>query len=395
MEVPFFDLKREYANIKDDIDGVLKEVLKSSSFVAGEFVQKFENSFSSFCGVKYAIGVTCGTTAVYLALKSLGIGKDDEVITTTNTFMATAEAIDLTGARPVFVDIDKDSHNINPKSISRFIEQESIWDKKTKSFVDRMTKKRIKAIIPVHLYGQMADMKPIMEIADKYGLYVVEDSAQAVGALYKTDGSFRKAGSFGEISAFSFYPSKNLGAYGNGGAVVTDNARLAGRVRMLINHGQKKKYHHNILGWNFKMNGFQGAILHTKLKYLDEWNEKRREHSALYNKLFNKVDGVTTQREMGYGKHIYHLYVVRVKRRDELQRFLKSKGIGTAIHYPIPLHLQKPFHYLGYKEGSFPVAEKYAEEIISLPMFPELTEDEIRYVAANVKKFVEKSVGSE
>lgn len=388
MKVPFFDLKRQYETIKDSVDKAIGEVLESGWFVAGPSVQKFEEAFAHFCNVKHAIGVTSGTTAVYLALKALDIGSDDEVITSAHTFIATAEAISLTGARPVFIDIDKETYNIDPEKIRDFIEEKCRWDRKTKSLIDISSKRRVKAILPVHLYGQMADMDPIMEIAQKFGLYVAEDAAQAHGALYKNNGDFRKAGSIGNIAAFSFYPSKNLGAYGNGGAVVTNDEGLAEKVRMLINHGQKEKYYHDLLGWNFKMNGFQGAVLNVKLEYLDEWNKDRRTNAILYNKFFKDIKGIVLPKEKKCCQHVYHLYVIRTKIRKELQSFLKSNGIGTGIHYPIPLHLQKAYKHLGYKKGDFPIAERYSDEVVSLPMFPELREEEIRYVTDKVKEFL-------
>lgn len=388
MEVPFFDLKRQYETIKDSVDNAIGEVLESGWFVSGPSVQKFEEAFARFCNVRYAVGVTSGTTAVYLALKALDIGSDDEVITSAHTFIATAEAISLTGARPAFIDIDKETYNIDPEKIREFIEDKCRWDRKTKSLIDISSKRRVKAILPVHLYGQMADMDPIMEIAQKFGLYVAEDAAQAHGSLYKTKGEFRKAGSIGNIVAFSFYPSKNLGAYGNGGAVVTNDEGLAEKVRMLINHGQKEKYYHDLLGWNFKMNGFQGAVLNVKLGYLDEWNKARRTNAILYNKFFKDIKGIVLPVEKNCCQHVYHLYVIRTKIRKELQSFLKSNGVGTGIHYPIPLHLQKAYEHLGYKEGDFPIAERCSDEVVSLPMFPELREEEIRYVTDKVKEFL-------
>ncbi len=387
MEVPFFDLKRQYENIKDKIGFAVSVVLESGWFVAGPSVQKFEEAFAKFCGVKHAIGVTSGTTAVYLALKAIGIGNEDEVITTAYTFFATAEAINLTGARPVFVDIVKRSFNIDPDKIKEFIEKKCQWDDERHSLIDLETKRRVRAILPVHLYGQMADMDPIMEIAQKYGLFVVEDAAQAHGAVYKTSTRLGKAGSIGKTAAFSFYPSKNLGAYGNAGAVVTNDDGLAEKVRMLINHGQKEKYYHDLLGWNFKMNGFQGEILNVKLKYLDKWNEDRRNNAMLYNKVFSDIKGIVLPEEMDCSHHVYHLYVIRTKVREEFQRHLKSNGIGSSSHYPIPLHLQKPYQYLGYKEGDFPNAEQCADEVVSLPMYPELSTEEIKYVGEKVKAF--------
>ncbi len=388
MEVPFFDLKRQYEVLSSRINLSIQEVLESGWFVDGPYVKKFEKGFASFCNTRFAVGVSSGTTAVYLALKALGIGSNDEVITSTNTFIATAEAISLTGAKPVFMDIDEASYNISVEQVSKYIEANCRWHGRTKSYIDGKTKRRLRAILPVHLFGQMAEMKGIMEIANKYGIYVVEDAAQAHGALYKEGEHFKKAGNFGNISAFSFYPSKNLGSYGNGGAVVTDDEGFADKVRMLINHGQMKKYYHHILGWNSKMSGFQGAILNVKLEFLSEWNKNRQVNAMAYNELFKDIEGVIIPQEMDYAGHIYHLYVIRVKNRDELQKYLKNQGIGTGIHYPIPLHMQQAYQHLGYKEGDFPIAEKVSREILSLPMFPELRQEEIAYVAQKVNEFV-------
>jgi dTDP-4-amino-4,6-dideoxygalactose transaminase len=388
MRVPFFDLKRQYNNITEGIDIAIKKVLDSCGFVAGPQVKKFENDFADYCNIKNAVAVNSGTTAVYLSLKALDIGNHDEVLVPVNTFFATAEAISLTGAEPVFIEIDKRSYNISSQKINEFIENKCIWERKKGILTDVRNKKRIKAIMPVHLYGQMADMKPILDISEKYGLYVIEDAAQAHGAKYKINGEYKKAGTFGDVGAFSFYPSKNLGCYGNGGAVVTDDDEIANKVTIFINHGQYEKYHHDFLGWNFKMNGFQGAILSEKLKYLDKWNKARRKNAEVYNQVLRNAKGIVLPEESENCEHMYHLYVVRVKARKQFQDYLQSNGIGTSIHYPIPLHLQKAYRDLEYKEDDFPIAEKYAKEFVSMPMFPELNREEIEYVGKVVKKFL-------
>ncbi|MEO0095254.1 MAG: DegT/DnrJ/EryC1/StrS family aminotransferase [candidate division WOR-3 bacterium] len=383
MQVPFMDLKRQYEMIKDEIDEAIKKTIDSCAFVAGEKVKEFENNFASYCGAKYGIAISSGTSAIYAALKALDIGRHDAVITVPYTFIATAEAISLTGATPIFVDIKEDSYTIDPEKIKEYIEKKCEWIEKKNVLRDQEKKLNVKAIIPVHLYGQTADMDEIMKIAKKYNLAVIEDAAQAHGASYKE----KKAGAIGELSAFSFYPSKNLGAYGQGGMVLTNNEELAEKVRMLIDHGQKERYFHEFEGWNFKMDGFQAAILNVKLNYLDDWNEDRRQNAYYYNELLNGIDKIITPKEMDYGKHIYHLYVVRVPDRDGFMKFLKENGIGTGIHYPKPLHLQKAYNHLGYKEGDFPVSEKCANEIVSLPMFPELTKHEIEYVCSKIKEW--------
>ncbi len=377
------DLRRQYEMIKNEIDEAIQKTIDSCAFVAGEKVKEFENNFVNYCGAKCGIAISSGTSAIYVALKALDIGRHDAVITVPYTFIATAEAISLTGATPIFVDIREDSYTIDPEKIKQYIEKKCEWIEKKNVLRDQERKLNVKAIIPVHLYGQTADMDEIMNIAKKYKLFVIEDAAQAHGALYKD----KKAGTIGDLSAFSFYPSKNLGAYGQGGMVLTNNEELAERVRMLIDHGQKERYLHEFEGWNFKMDGFQAAILNVKLNYLDDWNEDRRQNAYYYNKLLNGIDKIITPKEMDYGKHIYHLYVLRVPDRDGFMKFFKENGIGTGIHYPKPLHLQKAYSHLGYKEGDFPVSERCASEIVSLPMFPELTKHEIEYVCAKIKEW--------
>lgn len=381
------DLKRQYELIKDEIDEAIQKTIKSCAFVAGEKVEEFENNFANYAGTKYGIAISSGTSAIYVALRALDIGRHDAVITVPYTFIATAEAISLTGATPIFVDIREDSYTIDPVKIKEYIEKKCEWIEKKGILRDQEKKLNVRAIIPVHLYGQTADMDEIMNIAKKYNLAVIEDAAQAHGALYKD----KKAGTIAELGAFSFYPSKNLGAYGQGGMVLTNNQELAGKMKMLIDHGQKEKYHHEFEGWNFKMDGFQAAILNVKLNYLDDWNEDRRQNANYYNELLSGLEDIITPLEMSYAKHIYHLYVVRVNEREKFQTFLKEAQIGTSIHYPIPLHLQKAYRNLGYKEGDFPVSEKVAKEVISLPMFPELTKHEIEYVCEKIKEWANLS----
>jgi dTDP-4-amino-4,6-dideoxygalactose transaminase len=366
MNVPFLDLKAQYLPMKDEIHAALDAVLDKTAFAGGPFVAQFEKEFAAFCGTEHAVGVGNGTDALWMALLALGVGLGDEVITVPDTFIATTEAITYCGATPVFVDVDERSYNMDPRLLEAAITPKT------------------KAVIPVHLFGQMADMGPIIDIARKHNLFVVEDASQAHGALYQG----KPAGSLGDVGCFSFYPGKNLGAYGEAGGVTTNDAALADKMRMYRDHGSSKKYYHQVVGWNARMDGFQGAVLSVKLKYLPQWNEARRKNAALYNKLFAGVDSIITPTEMDYGKHVYHVYALRVKNRDELIAKLNEKGVGTNVHYPLPIHLQNAYAFLGLKPGSYPVAEKCASEFISLPMYAELTEEQIRYVADAVKECI-------
>ena len=365
MNVPFLDLKAQYKTIKDEISTAINEVIENTAFTGGPFVAKFENEFAKFCGVQHAIGVGNGTDALWASLVALGIGAGDEVITTPNTFIATAEAISLSGATPVFVDIDEQTHNINPALIEAAITPKT------------------KAIIPVHLFGQPADMDPIMAIAEKHGLKVVEDACQAHGAEYKG----RKAGSIGAAGCFSFYPGKNLGAYGEGGGIVTDDEALAAKIRMFRDHGQAKKYYHDMIGWNARLDGIQGAVLDVKLKYLNDWNEARRRHARDYTAGLSSIKDVVVPQEAEYAKHVYHIYALRVQNRDKFMAYLNEKGIACGIHYPIPLHLQNAYAFMQKGPGSFPAAEKCAAEYVSLPMFAELTDEQVAYVIEQIKEY--------
>ena len=369
MKVPFLDLKAQYVSIKDEVAVAIQQVLDKTAFAGGPFVAQFEQEFAEFCKTKNAVGVGSGTDALWLALLGLGIGPGDEVITVPNTFIATAEAISFCGAKPVFVDVDEKTYNMDPGLLEAAITPKA------------------KAVIPVHLFGQMADMDPIMEIARKRGLYVIEDACQAHGAEYKG----RMAGSIGDAGCFSFYPGKNLGAYGEAGAVVTNDAELAKKIRMLRDHGQEKKYYHGVVGWNARMDGFQGAILSVKLKYLRKWNEERRQNAGIYNQTLSNLDTVILPHEEGYGKHVYHIYAIRVKNRDSLISALVEKDIHCGIHYPIPLHLQKAYQVLGLGKGSFPASEESAGEFVSLPMFPELTQEKIIFISQEIREIVASS----
>jgi len=365
MEVPFIDLKKQYKDIKNEIDGKISFLIDNSEFILGKDLEEFEREFSEFCGVRYSVGVSSGTDALVIALKSLDVGYGDEVITAPNTFIATAEAISLVGARPVFVDISEEDYNIDVNLIG-----------------EKITGKT-RAIIPVHLFGQPADMRSIIDIAGENGLYVVEDACQAHGAEFEG----KKTGTFGNVGCFSFYPAKNLGAYGDGGAVVTNDKKLYRKMLAMRSHGEVEKNKHEVLGSTNRLDNLQAGILRVKLKYLNQWNEKRRENALIYRKYLSGL-GVIIPEELEGRKHIYHLFVIRVKNRDKVEKELSSRGIATGIHYPTPIHLQNAYKFLGYKKGDFPVSEAAAEEVLSLPMFPELTEDQIKYVCESLKEVI-------
>lgn len=366
MKVPFLDLKAQYEFIKDEVAVAIQQVMDKTAFAGGPFVAQFEKEFAAFCKVPHAIGVGSGTDALWLALLGLGIGPGDEVITVPDTFIATAEAISYCGAKPVFVDVEEKTYNMNPFMLEAAITP------------------RTRAIIPVYLFGQMADMDPIMEIARKHKLFVLEDASQAHGAEYKG----RIAGSIGDAGCFSFYPGKNLGAYGEAGAVITSNEELDKKIRMLRDHGQAKKYYHDLVGWNARMDGLQGSILSVKLKYLPAWNEARRRNAKLYDEKLGKIDGIAIPTESSHNKHVYHIYAIRLQDRDSLIAALAQKDIHCGIHYPIPLHLQEAYRSMGLEKGKFPVAEKVASEFVSLPMFPELRIEQIQYVATEIEKWM-------
>jgi dTDP-4-amino-4,6-dideoxygalactose transaminase len=363
------DLKAQYLSIKGEIDAAIADVIDHTSFVGGEQVKRFEEEFAAFCGVKHAVGVGNGTDALELVLSACGIGRGDEVITVAHTFAATVEAIVFRGARPVLVDIDARTYNIDVSKIEACITE------------------RTKAIMPVHLYGQPADMDPILDLARQHGLIVIEDAAQAHGAKYKG----RVVGSLGDAACYSFYPSKNLGAYGDAGAVVTNSEEIASKVALMRDHGAPNKYVHEVVGCNSRLDALQAAVLRVKLRHLQKWNAARRERVEWYNKLLTDVD-VVTPYEPAWAEAVYHLYVVRVARRDLVQRRLTEDGIATGIHYPIPLHLQPAFRYLGYQEGDFDNAEVCARKVLSLPMYAELTEVQVRQIADRLASVLDEAV---
>ena len=350
--INFLDFSQQYDQISEEIESKVLKILRSTKYTLGEEVTAFEESLSLYCNTKYAVGLANGTDALVLALKAIGISTGDEVITTPFTFFATAEAISLVNAKPVFVDIDEKNLCLNP------------------SLIEEKITNKTRAIIPVHIFGQIANMNEIMSIAQKYNLYVIEDACQAIGSLYDN----KKAGSIGDIGCFSFYPTKNLGCAGDGGAIVTNNEELTQQIRLLRVHGSKKKYHHELIGYNSRLDEIQAGILNVKIKYIDYWNNKRREIAERYNLAFSPIKNLHLPLESGNKKHIYHLYSIRVPGRDSFKSYLDNNGIGNGIYYPIPLHKQPPYEYYN-NTNKFPVAEKITKEILSLPIYPELTEE--------------------
>jgi dTDP-4-amino-4,6-dideoxygalactose transaminase len=363
VRIPLLDLKAQYHGIKPEIDAAIAGVLESSQFVLGAEVAAFEEEFAAYCGTSECIALNSGTSALHLALLAAGVGPGDEVITVPFTFIASVAAIGYVGARPVLLDIDPSSFTINPGAIEKAITA------------------RTRAILPVHLYGQPADMDPIMEVARRHGLVVIEDAAQAHGAKYKGV----PVGGIGDLACFSFYPGKNLGAYGEGGAVTTGNVEFASTIRMLRDWGQDRKYHHVLRGFNYRMEGFQGAILRVKLRHLEQWTEARRAGAVRYNKLLAD-SGVETPKEMPWARHVYHVYTLRSHYRDALQAALQAEGIQTGVHYPVPVHLQPVYADLGYGRGAFPNAEAAASQVLSLPLYPELSPEALAEVAAAVNR---------
>jgi len=390
MQVPLLDLKAQYKKIKDEINSSVKEVIEHQRFILGPDVEDLEERIASYSRTKFAIGVASGSDALLLSLRALGVGYGDKVITSPFTFFASAGMIHHVGARPLFVDVKPDTFNINPERLLECVEETC-----------KQINNQLKAIIPVHLFGQMADMDPIIALARKYKIKIIEDAAQSIGAEYNG----YRAGSIGDLGFFSFYPSKNLGGYGDGGMIVTSDENLANKIRMLRAHGEKSKYIHSFVGYNSRLDALQAVVLRVKLKHLDEWSKKREENAQYYNKRLIEEGLASKEGDEGDNKyplvlpwaikqrkHIYHQYTIRVKKglRDALQNFLKENEIGTAIYYPLPLHLQQCFQYLGYKRGDFPVAEKISEEVLSLPVYPELTRKMQDYVVDKIKEFFKR-----
>jgi len=366
IKVPFIDLWAQHLPLMSEFSQAIQEVIESSAFAGGPFVAAFERDFAAYCDTAYAIGVGSGTEALWLSLLACGVGSGDEVITVPSTFMATAEAITYCGARPVFVDVDQRTYTMDPDALKHALTAKT------------------RAIVPVHLFGQPADMDPILEFGRDHGLPVIEDACQAHGATYKG----KPVGTFGDTACFSFYPGKNLGAFGEAGAIVTSNSELDQKLRVLRDHGQERKYFHSVIGWNCRMDGIQAAVLRIKLSKLEAANQRRRNHAAQYEAGLGDFDGVTTPAQASYARHVYHIYAIRVRSRDETIRSLTDQGIATGIHYPVPVHLQEAYQTLGYTRSSFPIAERCAAEFVSLPMYPELTHPQIEQVIEGVKQAV-------
>lgn len=364
MKVNFVDLQRQNKNLKKDLLPVIEQIIIEADFNMGPRLEKFERDFAKFVGNKYAVGLNSGTDALFLALKAYGVGPGDEVIVPANSYFSTAMTVSNLGATPVFIDINPEYYTIEVTKIKNLVT------------------KKTKAIIPVHLYGQPAEMDIVLELAKKYNLVVIEDACQAHGAEYKG-----KRVPVGETGAFSFYPGKNLGAFGDGGAVATDSLYIANKLLHLRNDGARKKYHHEVFGTKSRLDTLQAAVLNFKLSYLDEWNMLRKKHAKTYVKYLSGISQIKLPAVMDNVDHVFHLFVIEAKQRDNLQRYLKKRGVDTVIHYPLPIHLQKPYKGLGYKNGDFPITEEKSKKIISLPMFPELKEKEIRYVANSIKDF--------
>ena len=373
MKVPLLDLKAQYRTISEEITTALNEIIESQHFILGEKVKELEEAIARYSGAQFGVGVASGTDALLLSLMALDIQSGDKVITTPYTFFATAGSVSRVGAEPVFVDIEPDTYNISTERLSEFLKRST-------------SQETIRAVIPVHLYGQCADMDPILEIANAYGLAVIEDAAQAIGASYQD----RKAGSIGDFGCFSFFPSKNLGGFGDGGMVVTNNERFAEKVRIIRVHGSKPKYHHKVIGGNSRLDALQAGVLLVKLKYLDQWTAKRRENAQYYREglqCHGVTEFVTLPEVREENFHIYNQFILRTKERDDLRSFLTQEGIGTEIYYPIPLHLQECYQQLGHKEGDFPESEKAARETLALPVYPELTASQQDYVMEKIKEF--------
>jgi dTDP-4-amino-4,6-dideoxygalactose transaminase len=381
VKVPLLDLNRRYNLIKEEINNAIEKVLNSQNFIFGQEVKDLETEIAKYCGTKYAVAVASGTDALLLSLISLGVERGDFVITTPFSFFATAGAIHNSGATPIFIDIKPDTYNIDPKKIKDLLDEKSFHTKRLNIEISK-----IKTIIPVHLYGQIADMDPINKIAMEYNLDIIEDACQAIGAEYKG----KKAGSVGSTGCFSFFPTKNLGGYGDGGIITTNREELSLELKKLRVHGSERDYHHLSVGYNSRLDTIQAAVLLAEFPHLDDWNKKRQENAQIYSDLLKDIEEIDCPHVASEHKHIFHQYTIRVKnnKRDELMGFLTRKGIGSKIYYPIPLHLQECFNSLSYKQRDFPISEKAAEEVLSLPIFPELTDEEIEYVCDSIKSFL-------
>ncbi len=388
--IPMLDLVSPHRELEPELMSVFQSSLRTAGFVGGPTVQRFENEFAEFCGVRHAVALASGTDAVRFALIAAGVQPGDVVITVPNTFIATVEAISQAGALAEFVDIDERTYCMDPQKLAEYFDRECYIDGQTNKAYHRRYRAPVTAVVPVHLYGQVANMDPIFKLARRFSVMVVEDACQAHGAQYhsESENRWRSAGSMGAAAAFSFYPGKNLGACGEGGAATTNDESIAKRMRMLRDHGQSKKYYHDIEGYNGRLDAIQAGILSVKLRRLQEWNEKRRQAADRYDRMFSGIDGVVTPHTPEWSKPVYHLYVIRVQDRPGLQKHLSEHQIDTGIHYPVPLHLQKAYANRAFRTGDFPVTEKVAAEIVSLPMYPELTEAQQARVVECVAEFV-------
>ncbi len=394
-KIPFLDLVTPHQDLKAELLEVVQKAFSNAGFIGGPMVEEFESEFAAFCDAKYCVGVSNGTDALRFALIAAGVEPGDILITVPHTFIATTEAISQAGAKVAFVDIDEQSYTMDPLALQKFIEQRCEFDNRTGRLIERASRRRVAGVIPVHLYGQTADMDPILELAAKYNLFVIEDACQAHGAEYfsKKDNTWKRAGSIGKAAAFSFYPGKNLGACGEAGAITTNDAGMAQRIKMLRDHGQATKYYHDIEGYNGRLDSIQAGWLSVKLRHLAEWNESRRTLAHRYHELLAEAkDAIIAPMELSWTRGVYHLYVVRVQDREALQASFAEAGIGCGIHYPVPLHLQKAYLHLGHKKGDFPVTERVAAEIISLPMYPQLTHRQQDEIANKVKEFAASRV---
>jgi dTDP-4-amino-4,6-dideoxygalactose transaminase len=390
-KIPFLDLVAPHQELEAELLAVVKKAFSNAGFIGGPMVEEFEREFAEFCDAKYCVGVNSGTDALRFAFMAAGVKPGEVIVTVPHTFIATTEAISQAGSRIAFVDIHEQTYTMDPEKLREYLEMLCDFDDKSGALIERRSKQRVVGIVPVHLYGQTADMDPILELAAKYNLFVIEDACQAHGAEYfsKKDNAWKRAGSMGLAAAFSFYPGKNLGACGEAGAITTNDPALAAQMKMIRDHGQAKKYYHDIEGYNGRLDSIQAGWLSVKLRHLAKWNESRRNLAHHYHELFADVkDVVILPLEASWTKGVYHLYVVRVQDREGLQARLAGAGIGTGIHYPIPLHQQKAYQHLGYNTCDFPVTERVALEIVSLPMFPQLSHSQQDEVVAAVKEFV-------
>jgi len=396
-KIPFLDLVTPHQELQEELLAVVEKAFSNAGFIGGPMVEDFEKEFAAFCGAKYCVGVNSGTDALRFAFMAAGVEPGDIIVTVPHTFIATTEAISQAGAQIAFVDIHEQTYTMDPEKLREYLETRCEVDTKSGDLIERASKRRVVGIVPVHLYGQTADMDPILELADRYKLFVIEDACQAHGAQYfsKKDSMWKLAGSMGKAAAFSFYPGKNLGACGEAGAATTNDPAMAARMKMIRDHGQAKKYYHDIEGYNGRLDSIQAGWLSVKLRHLAKWNESRRAHAHRYHELLAEAkDAIVVPMEASWTKGVYHLYVVRVQDREAFQAALAEAGIGTGIHYPIPLHLQKAYENLNYKKGDFPVTERVAAEIVSLPMFPQMTNEQVEEVSKRVKESVGARVSS-